>query len=159
MGLATAAAILSGIGSISAGQAVGKQAAFQAAVNEQQAARERQISVAEEEDFRRRQSAALAERRAAGGAAGVELGTGSPLLAAGDFAAETELQALRIRAGGKTRVSRLEQQAELTRRAGRSAATRGFLRGGASLLSGFADFNDRKRVPVPTSADPRIDLF
>ena len=132
------AAGVTAVSAISQGQAARSQARFQAAVNEQQAARERLISAGEEEDFRRRQSRLFAQRRAALGKSGVEIGTGSPLLVASDFAAEIELQALRIRSGGETRATRLEQQALLTRRAGRSAQRRGFLRAGASLLTGFA---------------------
>ena len=132
------AGALSAIGNISQGQTARAQSEFQAKVGEQQASRERQVAAGEEEDFRRKQSRILAERRAAMGKSGVELGTGTPLLAASDFAAEAELNALRIRAGGETQAIRREQQAELTRRAGRSAQQRGYLRGGASLLSGYA---------------------
>lgn len=136
------ASAVSAVGSISQGRAAGKQAEFQAAVNEQQAARERQISAGTEEDFRRKQSSLLAQRRAALGGAGIETGTGTSLLAAKDFAAETELQALRIRSGGETTATRLQQQAELTRLGGKSAQTRGFARAGSSLLSGLAKFNE-----------------
>ena len=135
------AAGLSAVGSISQGQAASSQAKFQAAVGEQQATRTRQIAVGDEEDFRRKQSRLLAERRAALGKSGTEIGTGTSLLAAEDFAAETELQALRIRSGGETQATRLQQQAELTRRKGRSQQLTGYLRGGASLLSGFAGFD------------------
>lgn len=125
---------------ISQGQATRKRAKFQAAVGVQQAGRQRLISAAEEEDFRRRQSAALAQFRAAGGAAGIEAGTGTALITAKDFAAETELQALRIRAGGETQATRLEQQAELTLAGGKAAEQRGFFRAGSSLLSGASGF-------------------
>ncbi len=144
MAIATSTAILlaAGIGaagSISQGIAAKGQSDFQANVSRQRAASERQISASEEEDFRRKQSRLFAERRAASGRSGVEIGTGSPLLAAGDFAAETELQALRIRAGGKIRSGRLEQGAVLTRMGGRAAQRRGFTRAGSSLLSGFGE--------------------
>lgn len=129
---------LGAFGAISEGQDARRQANFIARVNEQQAYRERQISAEEERDFRKNASATLAERRAALGAAGVQLSTGSPLLASEDFAAETELQALRIRRGGETRASRLEQEAAMSRRAGRSARRRSFFRAGSSLLSGGA---------------------
>lgn len=148
MAIATTTALLIAAGitaasAVSQGQSAKKQARFKAAINEQQAARERQIAASEEEDFRRRMSRILAERRAGLGGAGIETGTGSPLLSASDFAAEAELNALRIRSGGQTQATRLEQQAQLTRMAGRSAQRRGFARAGSSLLSGFAEFNDR----------------
>lgn len=133
------AAGVSAAGSIAAGQAARGQGDFQAAVSRQQAGRTREIAAAEEQDFRRRQSRSFAQRRAAMGASGVEIGTGSSLLASGDFAAETELNALRIRAGGATQATRLEQQARLQRAAGRSRQKRGFFRAGASLLTGFGE--------------------
>lgn len=139
-GAGNAASIVGGVASVAQGVAANKQAQFQASVNEQQAARERQVSAAEEEDFRRRQSRVFAKGRAEAGASGIDIGTGSSLLAAGDFAAETELQALRIRSGGATRATRLRQKAQLTRQAGRSNQLTGFLRGGASLLTGFSTF-------------------
>jgi hypothetical protein len=135
-GLLIGAAALGAVSSIKAGQAANKQAKFEAGIQQQQAARERQVAAGTESDFRRRQSRLQAQRRAALGASGVRSGTGSPLLAAGDFAAEVELAALRIREGGEIRSTRLEQQAELTRRAGRNVRTRGFFRAGSSLLSG-----------------------
>lgn len=145
---ATSALIAAGLAatsSISQGQAAKQQAKFQSAVQDQQAARERQISASSEDDFRRQQFALLAERRAAMGKSGVEGNTGTPLLAASDFAAETELQARRIRAGGETQATRLEQQAGLTRRAGKNDQQQGFLRAGSSLLSGYSDWKELKK--------------
>ena len=95
-----------------------EQSAAQALIEEQRAQREREIAVAEESDFRRSQSRNLAERRAALGGAGVRLDTGSPVLAMGDFVAEAEIQARRIRAGGAMDALRLEQQANLLRATG-----------------------------------------
>lgn len=131
------AAGVSAAGAISQGAAQADRANFEAAVTRQRAGRTREIAAAEEEDFRRNQSRSFAQRRAALGASGIDIGTGSSLLAAGDFAAETELNALRIRAGGKTQATRLEQQAQLLRAGGRSAKQRALFRAGASLLTGF----------------------
>ena len=130
------AAALAAAGSYSQGQTAKKQAQFQAGISEQQAGREREIAIAEEGDFRKRQSAVLAQRRAALGGSGVQIDTGTPLLGSEDFAAEVELQARRIGAGGQTRATRLEQQAQLLRAGGRAAQTQGYFRAGASLLSG-----------------------
>src|SRR3990172_2587929 len=140
--MALIAAGMMAIGSIQQGRAANAQAKFQAAVNDQLAARDRQIAVGEEQDFRKQQSALLAERRAALGGSGIDIGKGTPLLAASDFAAETELQARRIRAGGETQATRLQQQAGLTRAGGRAAQQQGLFRGGSSLLSGYADWSD-----------------
>ena len=126
-----ASSVAKAIGNISAGNSARKEAEFaakatlqqtglQAQVTREQAERERQIALAEEEDFRRAQARLFAQRRAALGASGVRLDTGTPILAASDFAAETELQARRIREGGATTTSRLIQQANLTESAYRS---------------------------------------
>jgi hypothetical protein len=140
MAVATAlligAAAFSAISAVQQGRAASKQAKFQAQVTDQQAARERQVAAGNEADFRRQQSRLQAQRRAALGASGVKATTGSPLLASGDFAAEVELAALRIREGGDIRATRLEQEAALTRRAGSNAQRAGLFRAGSSLLSG-----------------------
>ena len=139
-----AAAVLSAASSIKQGRDAKKQADAQANIAGEQAARERELAGFSEQDFRRRQSAALGEFKAARGASGTVSGTGTDLLASEDFLNEVELQALRIRKGGQVQASRLEQQADLLRSAGRSARTAGYARGGASLLTGFAEFNDRR---------------
>lgn len=135
--LLIASTIFQVVGAISQGNAARQQADFQASVDRQQAVRERDIAAQDEEDFRREQRRIFAQRRAALGAGGFELATGTPLLAAEDFVTEAELQALRIRSGGLTRSTRLNQQASLTSVAGRSAQRSGFFRAGSSLLTGF----------------------
>jgi hypothetical protein len=146
----TAAAAIAGlasagvgaVGAIQQGQAASKQAKFQSTVMQQQAERERQIAEAKEADYRRDQNRLMAERRAASGATGVEMGTGSPLLATEDFARESELNALRIRNGGEVNAGRLEQQAALYRTAGKNAKTGSYFRAGASLLTGVSSGAD-----------------
>jgi len=155
---------VSAIGAIRQGQAASNEANYRAQLAEQQAAvtrqqaeitrqqaeREKVVGRQSEEDFRREQSRLMAARRARFGAAGVEQGSGSPLLVSEDFASEVELQALRIRSGADTAVTRLEQQAQqqeyqagfqaaeapLYRASGKNAKTGGFLRAGSLLLSG-----------------------
>lgn len=134
---AAAGAAVSAVGAIRQGQAAKHQASYSAAVQEQQAEQERRVAAAKERDFRRQQSAEMARRRAVLGTTGVETSTGSPLLQAEDFAAEIELHARRIRAGGEVSATRLEQQAELERAAGKSAATAGYISAGGSLLQGI----------------------
>lgn len=145
-----AGAGMSAMGAVRTGQAQQQQAEQTAALQRQQAQiqlqqadRERQINQARESDFRRQQSALKARRRAVAGAAGVEFAAGSPLLVTEDFEAESELAALRVRSTGELRGTRLEQQAGLTQfaarqtqAAGAQAASAGFARGGALLLSG-----------------------
>lgn len=137
--MATVATIAGGavsaVGAVQAGLSAANQADFQADVSQQQADREREASRQEAEDFRREQSRLQARRRAVMGGSGVQLATGSPLLASEDFASETELQAARLEAGGELRATRLDQEAELTRAGGRNARTGGFIRGGSLLVS------------------------
>ena len=129
-----AATVITVIGAISEGNAARQQADFNAAailqqserqaqIQEQQAGREKEVAAAEEDDFRREQRRLFAQRRAALGVSGIDISTGSPLLAAEDFITEAEFQALRIRSGGETSAIRLRQQAALGRSAGRTSAT------------------------------------
>ena len=137
------------VSSISQGNAARQQADFQAAVNLQQATREREIAGIAEEDHRREQRRILAHRRADLGGAGVDPATGTPLLAAEDFVTEAELQALRIRSGGAASATRLRQQANLTSAAGKSAQRAGFFRAGSSLLVGLGDIFEPEPIPEP----------
>lgn len=125
-----------------------QQTEAQARITEQQAVREREIARAEERDYRREQSLRFGQMRATSGGSGVDITTGSPLLAAEDFLNEAELQAMRIRKGGQTVAQRLRQQADLDRYAGMtqanlyeaagdSARSRGYFRAGSSLLTGL----------------------
>ena len=140
-------AALSAVGAVQKGQAADAQAKLQSRVLRQQAESQRQQSAADEADFRARQSRLLAQRRAALGASGVDPASGSPLLVSEDFASEVELNALRIRAGGEVRATRLEQQAGLQRFQGRAARTSGFFRGGSLLLTGAGKvFGDLKKA-------------
>ena len=139
---------LSAIGAISGGMAADRQAQFQSSVLRQQAEREKQDAAQKEEDFRRQQARLFATRRALLGGSGVEPSEGSPLLVSEDLAGESELQALRIRAGGQTVASRLEQNAVLQSAAGRSARSAGFMRGGALLLSGAGSAFGRRAIPL-----------
>jgi len=131
------AAGVSAAGAVAQAQSAKRQSKFQAKVEEQQATRAREIAASEERDFKKNQSAILSQRRAELGGAGIMPSTGSALLAEEDFLKESELQAQRIRAGGETTATRLEQQADLTKMAGKSAATRGYMRAGSSLLTGI----------------------
>jgi hypothetical protein len=137
--LLIAAAVVAAGAAVQQGQAAKKQAEFTAATQRQQAERERQIAASNERDFRRQQSRLMATRRAVLGASGVESSTGSALLATEDFAAESELQALKIRAGGETNATRLEQSAQLQQLKGQNAETAGYFRAGSLLVGGGMD--------------------
>lgn len=136
--LTAASTAFSVVGSISQGAAERKRAKQQAEIYEQQARRNAEIAAQKERDFRKKNRAAAARIRAAAGARGIDIGSGSPLLSAEDFAREAEIQALRIRKGGEVAYTRGMQQADLTRQAGESAFRSGLFKAGGSLLKGGA---------------------
>jgi len=139
-----AGAAISALSAYKQGQAGQAQADYQAEVYKQQAQREQQIAQMSEEDFRSRESAVLAARRAKLGASGIDISTGTPLLGEADFAQEVELQARRIRAGGETTATRLEQQAGLYEQAGKASAQAGLFGAGSSLLAGLGTYYNYK---------------
>jgi hypothetical protein len=132
--LAVAAVAVSAAGAVASGISAKQQADSQSKVLRQQADRERLQSEADEKEFRDQQQRLMAKRRAVLGGSGVDLSSGSPLLASEDFAGETELQALKIRNGGDVRATRLEQSAAITGVKGDAALAGGFFRAGSSLL-------------------------
>lgn len=146
--------ILSVAGSIRQGIVAKQQSDLQAGVLRQQADHARLVAASDEEDFRRQQSRLMAKRRAALGASGIEASSGSPLLVSEDIAGETELGALRIRAGGEVSATRLEQQAGLLRFAGRAARTQGFIRGGSLLLTGAGKHFGAKKPALSGGGRP-----
>ena len=127
---------LSALSEFRAGQAASAQAQFQANIFQQTAERRRQEAAAREESFRRRQARLSGRQRALFGGAGVTF-EGTPLLVQEDTAAEIELAALNIRAGGAVEATRLEQEATFQRRIARSESAAGPLRAGSTLLTGF----------------------
>ena len=127
---------LSALSQFQQGRAESAQARFQANLLQQQAVRRRQEAAAQESAFRRRQARFSGRQRALFGGAGVTF-EGTPLLVQEDTAAEIELAALNIRAGGAVEATRLEQQATFQRRFGSSASRAGTLRAGSTLLTGF----------------------
>ena len=134
--LTAAAAVVAAGSSVAAGVAAKGQADAQAEVAEQQAEAERIRAQERKRDFQKRQDRLRASVRAAGGARGIEVGTGSPLLADLDFSKETELQAERIRRGGELSATRLEQRAGFLQSQGRTALAAGGIEAGGSLLRG-----------------------
>lgn len=138
-GLASAA--VSTVSSIAAGQAQANAAEYSADMAQQQAARERQIAEREVKDHRQSQSRLLATSRARRAGSGVTY-QGSPLLVDEATAAEIELGAQDILAGGTANAYGYQQQAALSRARASSARTGGYLSAGSTLLTaaGSDDF-------------------
>ncbi len=134
---------ISAIGQIQAGQAAAAQAAFQSRVLHQQAAFERQRAAIQEAQFRRDAARLGGKQRTLLAKAGVRVAEGSPLLLQVETAAQAELEALTIRAGGDITAARLRQEAILQRMRGQSSRTAGFIGAGKSLLSGASSIAER----------------
>jgi hypothetical protein len=130
-------AALSAVAAISAGQAQANAAEFNAEMAQQQAERERQIADGESKDYRRRNSRLLATSRARRAGSGVT-SQGSPLLVDEATAAEIELGAHDILAGGAANAYGYRQQAALSRSQARNARPGAFLSAGSTLLTGAA---------------------
>jgi Zn-dependent metalloprotease len=160
--IALAVTAVSGVvaagGAVMQGQAQAKQAKYQAAVETnnatiagwqaQDATQRGQI----EEQRQRLATARLRGAQRAGMASnGVEIDSGSPLDVLMDTAQLGQLDALTIRSnaereayGLRNQQSNLTAQAGLTRMAGRSAQTAGYISAGSTLLSTAATAYDRK---------------
>lgn len=126
--------LLSAAGSLAAGRAEARTAEFNAAMAQQQAVRERDIARREAEDHRRRNGRLLATARARRAGSGVT-SEGSPLMVDEAGAAEIELGARNILAGGAAAAYRYRQSAALDRARAGSARTAGLLRAGTTLLT------------------------
>lgn len=140
----TAASTLAGVvGDIRAGQAAAAQAAFQSRVLHQQAAFERQRAAIQEARFRRESARVGSRQRTLLAKAGVKTTEGTPFLLQEETAAEAELEALTLRAGGDITAARLRQEAILARMRGQSSRTADFIGAGKSLLSGASRIAER----------------
>lgn len=134
---------ISAIGQIQAGQAAAAQAAFQARVVEQQAAFARQRAARQEAVFRRDVGQFRSTQRALLAKSGVKVEEGSPLLLQVETAAQAELEALTIRAGGDITAARLRQEAILQRMRRQSSRPASFIGAGKSLLSAASSIAER----------------
>ncbi|MGF1593838.1 MAG: hypothetical protein ACFCUW_11195 [Kiloniellaceae bacterium] len=126
--------LLSAAGSLAAGRADARAAEFNAAMAQQQAVRERDIARREAEDHRRRHSRLLATARARRAGSGVT-SEGSPLMVDEAGAAEIELGAQDILAGGAAAAQRHRQSAAFHRARAGNARNAGLLRAGTTLLT------------------------
>ena len=128
--------------SASAQRAQGKYqkdvAEYNASVAENEAEKTRTAGVEAENIQRQKTAQLLAKQRAQLGAAGVELGTGSPLQLQEETVELGEADALRIRSNFEAQAESLETGAALTRTRGEAAKSLGTTRAVGTLLSGGA---------------------
>lgn len=139
MGIETIALIGGGLmgaaGSLYKGQAAKKAAYFNADVDAQRAAEERDNAAAETQDYIRKGSDTEASQVAAQGGTGVSSSSGSPLMVDANTVRQVALGAARTLQGGEVRANRLQDDAKLQRMQGRSAEIASYLDAGKSLLT------------------------
>lgn len=112
-----------------------KQARYQADIARQQAEYQRKLAASEAATVRRRADRALGQQAAKFAAAGLDLSSGSALLAQQSLASEAEMEALRIRNGGLLRGMELDSSANLALSRARSAAQDDYLGLSTRLLT------------------------
>ena len=132
--LMTAATVIGTAGTLISGFQQGRMADYNARLAEQQAAAERSKAKLEEARHRRKVEKLKGTQRAMFAKAGVTM-EGSPLLVMEETAAEGELDAMLIRAGGEARAAELYGEASLSRMRGRQRRTAGVMGAGTTLLT------------------------
>lgn len=141
--LALVAAVGGGVmgaaGSIQKGQAAKQSADYNAAVDAQRAAEERDAAGAATQDYIRKGSDTMESGRALRGVTGVT-NEGSPLLVDEDTVRQVALGAARTLHGGELRANRLEDDAKLQKMKGDNAVTASYLDAGSSLLTTAGKF-------------------
>ncbi len=133
-------AVVGAAGALSSAASASSQAKFQQALAHQRAGREREIAELDATAKRKEGAALAGKQRALLAGSGVETGTGTALLLETDLAAETEYQALLIKAGGLTQAAQSESEAALFGQKARSSLTAGRFRAGSTLLSAGGKF-------------------
>lgn len=131
--------LMSAAGSIQKGQAAKQAADYNAAVDYQRAAEEKDQAGAQAQDYVRKGSDTVESAVAMQGASGVT-GEGSPLLVDENTVRQVALGAARTLQGGDLRASRLKDDATLQKMKGDNAVTGSYLDAGSSLLTSAGKF-------------------
>jgi len=127
--------IVSGVGSMIAGESANAIARNQAAFMEADAAVSRQVGAAQADIARREGARAVGEAVALQGASGFAM-DGSALDVIAEIAGSYDYQARVARYEAGRQALRLENEAVVTRAEGKMARTSGYVQGSASLLTG-----------------------
>lgn len=133
--LGAAGSVVGAAGAIKKGKATQQSAEFNAEMDRQRAAGERDQAAAAQQDYLRKGSNTEATAVALQGATGVT-GEGSPLMVNEDTVRAIALGASRIHAAGEAKASRLEEDAKLNVMKGKNAVEASYYDAGSSLLSG-----------------------
>ena len=133
---AVASAAVGAASAISSGMQQKKAAQLNANIARGQAEQARKAAEERADMYRRNAARRMATMRARMGASGIEMETGSPLLALMDSASEAKRDELRILHGGEAQAWAFEQESKAQTFAGKNAMTAAWGQAGSSLLSG-----------------------
>lgn len=136
---------LSAVGSIYKGQATKQASDYNAAVDNQRAAEEKDQAGAATQDYIRKGSDTVEGAVASQGASGVTM-AGSPLMVDENTVRQVALGAARTLAGGDLRASRLKDDATLQKMKGDAAVTGSYLDAGGSLLTSVGKYGGAFRT-------------
>tara|TARA_R110000772_G_scaffold251027_2_gene365900 strand:- start:5256 stop:5768 length:513 start_codon:yes stop_codon:yes gene_type:complete len=140
-GAALAAAVaLSVVSSIRAGNAAKNQADAENQLLERQAVNVEAKNKLDVADLKRTNSFRRSAIKASEGASGLQIGSGSSLLAAEDFETRADANQERLRLGGVQEATRLRSQGALIKAKGKNAKSASLFRAGGSILKGAASF-------------------
>lgn len=131
--------VLSAGGSLMKGQATKQASDYNAAVDVQRAAEEKDQAAASTQDYLRKGSDTVESAVASQGATGVT-GEGSPLMVDENTVRQVALGAARTLQGGQLRANRLKDDATLQKMKGDNAVTASYLDAGSSLLTSVGKF-------------------
>lgn len=131
--------VLSAAGALQKGQATKQASDYNAAVDVQRAAEEKDQANAATQDYIRKGSDTVQSGVAAQGATGVT-SEGSPLMVDEATVRQVALGAARTLQGGQLRASRLQDDATLQKMKGDAAVTGSYLDAGGSLLTSVGKF-------------------
>lgn len=131
--------VLGAAGSIQKGHAAKQSADYNAAVDQQRAAEEKDAATAATQDYIRKGSDTVESAKALRGVTGVT-DEGSPLLVDEATVRDVALGAARTLHGGELRANRLKDDATLQKMKGDNAVTASYLDAGSSLLTSVGKF-------------------
>lgn len=138
--LAAAAGLVGAVSAIGQGQSMAAGASYNAKVAEANAIQARNAALLNTENAAYRAKLLLGGQKAAAGASGVDPGQGSPLALMSETAAQTTFDQLKIKYQGDVTATADRNQAALDRFYASQYSSTGFLRAGASLLTGLTGF-------------------
>ena len=135
---AIGSAVIGAVAAISSGMQQKKAAELNANIARGQAEQARKAAEERADMYRRNAARRMATMRARMGASGIEMETGSPLLALMDSASEAKRDELRILHGGEAQAWAFEQESKAQTFAGANAMTAAWGQAGSSLLAGVS---------------------